>query len=369
MIVQNEETIKKRYNVFLIVLMILLCVIGFVLIASASNILDTGKYKLVVSQVIWFCIGLVLFFVFSIIDYRILTNFYVIIYLIMIGLLLYVDIKGINVLGGQRWIKIGPLSFQPSEISKLLMVIFFAKVVSMQENINAFKNLAKVLFFTIIPIVFVLKQPDLGTASVFVAVIVTILFVAGLSLRYFYIAIGALAVIIPIAWEFILLDYQKDRVRILFNPELDPLGKGWQVMYSKIAIGSGRLFGKGLFMGTINRLNYLPVKESDFIFGVAGEELGFVGCVVIIVLYSLLIINLIKIASDCKDRIGSYIVAGIAGMFGFQMFVNIAMTLAIMPVTGIPLPFISYGGSSMLTSMASLGIVQNIYRENIKTMF
>lgn len=369
MIVQNEETIKKRYNVFLIVLMILLCIIGFVLIASASNILDTGKYKLVVSQVIWFCIGLALFFVFSIIDYRILTNFYVIIYLIMIGLLLYVDINGINVLGGQRWIKVGPLSFQPSEISKLLMVIFFAKVVSMQENINAFKNLAKVLFFAIIPIVFVLKQPDLGTASVFVAVIVTILFVAGLNLRYFYIAMGALAVFIPFAWEFILLDYQKDRIRILFNPELDPLGKGWQVMYSKIAIGSGRLFGKGLFMGTINRLNYLPVKESDFIFGVAGEELGFIGCVVIIILYSLLIINLIKIASDCKDRIGSYIVAGIAGMFGFQMFVNIAMTLAIMPVTGIPLPFISYGGSSMLTSMASLGIVQNIYRENIKTMF
>ncbi|AZT90399.1 rod shape-determining protein RodA [Caldicellulosiruptor changbaiensis] len=369
MIVQNEETIKKRYNVFLIVLMILLCVIGFVLIASASNILDTGKYKLVVSQVIWFCLGFVLFFVFSIIDYRILTNFYVIIYLIMIGLLLYVDINGINVLGGQRWIKIGPLSFQPSEISKLLIVIFFAKAVSMQENINTFKNLAKVLFFAIIPIVFVLKQPDLGTASVFVAIIVTILFVAGLSLRYFYIAMGALAVFIPIAWEFILLDYQKDRVRILFNPELDPLGKGWQVMYSKIAIGSGKLFGKGLFMGTINRLNYLPVKESDFIFGVAGEEIGFVGCIVIIVLYSLLIINLIKIASDCKDKIGSYIVAGIAGMFGFQMFVNIAMTLGIMPVTGIPLPFISYGGSSMLTSMASLGIVQNIYRENIKTMF
>jgi len=287
----------------------------------------------------------------------------------MIGLLLYVDINGINVLGGQRWIKIGPLSFQPSEISKLLMVIFFAKVVSMQENINAFENLAKVLFFAIIPIIFVLKQPDLGTASVFVAIIVTILFVAGLSLRYFYIAMGALAVFIPIAWEFILLDYQKDRVRILFNPELDPLGKGWQVMYSKIAIGSGRLFGKGLFMGTINRLNYLPVKESDFIFGVAGEEIGFIGCIIIIVLYSLLIINLIKIASDCKDKIGSYIVAGIAGMFGFQMFVNIAMTLGIMPVTGIPLPFISYGGSSMLTSMASLGIVQNIYRENIKTMF
>ncbi|WAM30655.1 rod shape-determining protein RodA [Caldicellulosiruptor naganoensis] len=369
MIVQNEEYLKKRYNVFLIVLMIGLCVIGFVLIASATHVLDTGKYKLVVSQFIWFCLGLILFFIFSIIDYRILTNFYVIIYLIMVGLLLYVDINGISILGGQRWIKIGPLSFQPSEISKLLMVIFFAKAVSMQENINVFKNLAKVLFFAIIPIVFVLKQPDLGTASVFVAIIVTILFVAGLSLRYFYIAIGIFAAFIPIAWEFILLDYQKDRVRILFNPELDPLGKGWQVIYSKIAIGSGRLFGKGLFMGTINRLDYLPVKESDFIFGVAGEELGFVGCVVIIVLYTLLIVNLIKIASNCKDKMGSYIVAGIAGMFGFQMFVNIAITLAIMPVTGIPLPFISYGGSSMITSMASLGIVQNIYRENIKTMF
>lgn len=369
MVVKSEDTIKKRYNIFLIVLMILLCLTGFVLIASASNVLDTGKYKLVISQIIWFCIGLALFFVFSIIDYRILTGFYVIIYLIMTGLLLYVDIKGINILGGQRWIKVGPLSFQPSEISKLLMVIFFSKVVSMQENINAFKNLVKVLFFAVIPILFVLKQPDLGTASVFVAVIVTILFVAGLNLRYFYIAIGLLVILIPFLWEFVLLDYQKDRVRILFNPELDPLGKGWQVMYSKIAIGSGRLFGKGLFMGTINRLNYLPVKETDFIFGVAGEELGFVGCVAILILYSLLIITLIKIASDCKDKVGSYIVAGVAGMFAFQMFVNIGMTLAIMPVTGIPLPFISYGGSSMLTSMASLGIVQNIYRENIKTMF
>jgi len=249
------------------------------------------------------------------------------------------------------------------------MVIFFAKVVTMQENINKFKTLVKALIFTAIPIVLVLKQPDLGTASVFIAIIATILFVAGLDLRYFYAAIGALLIFIPIAWEFVLHEYQKDRIRIFLNPQLDPMGKGWQVIYSQIAIGSGRVFGKGLFMGTINRLDYLPVKESDFIFGVAGEELGFVGCIIIIVIYALLILSLIKIASTCKDKLGSYIVAGVAGMFGFQMFVNVAMTLGIMPVTGIPLPFVSYGGSSMLTSMASLGIVQSIYKENIKTMF
>lgn len=369
MMVKNEQTIKKRFNAFLTILMIILCLTGFILIASATNVLETGKYKLVISQVIWFCLGLSLYFIFSLIDYRIFANFYVIIYMIMVSLLLYVDIKGINVLGGQRWIKIGPFSFQPSEISKLLMVMFFAKVITMQENINKFKTLVKVLIFTVIPIVLVLKQPDLGTASVFIAIIATILFVAGLDLRYFYAAIGALLVFIPIAWEFVLHEYQKDRIRIFLNPQLDPMGKGWQVIYSQIAIGSGRVFGKGLFMGTINRLDYLPVKESDFIFGVAGEELGFVGCIIIIVVYALLILSLIRIASTCKDKLGSYIVAGVAGMFGFQMFVNIAMTLGIMPVTGIPLPFVSYGGSSMLTSMASLGIVQSIYKENIKTMF
>lgn len=366
---QNDVIIKKRFNMMLLFLMILLCAIGFVLIASATNVVETGKYKLLISQIIWFCLGFVLFLMLSFIDYRVISNLYIFIYLVMLGLLLYVDIKGISVLGGQRWIKIGPISFQPSEISKILMVIFFAKVVSMQDDINKFKNLTKTLFFASIPILLVLKQPDLGTGSVFVAIIVTILFMAGLKLQYFAIAIGIVALFIPIAWNFILLDYQKDRIRVFLNPELDPLNKGFQVIQSRIAIGSGRLFGKGLFMGTINRLDQVPVKESDFIFSVAGEELGFIGCAIIIIIYSILIFNLIKIASDCKDKMASLIVIGIAGMFGFQMFVNLAMTMKLMPVTGIPLPFVSYGGSSLLTSMASLGIVQNIHRENIKTMF
>ncbi|MEZ0536097.1 rod shape-determining protein RodA [Caldicellulosiruptoraceae bacterium PP1] len=362
----NSENVKKiKIDIVMFILMIILIFIGFLLIASASNLLETGQYKLLFTQFMWFCIGLIVFFVFYLVDYKIIINFYIIFYIFVIGMLLYVDFKGVNILGGQRWIKLGPFSFQPSEISKLLMVIFIAKYVSNTNDINKITNLLKVLLLSGIPILLVFKQPDLGTASVFIASLIIIIFVAGLDLKYIFYSLIFAIIMIPISWKYILFPHQKDRILILLNPYKDPLGKGYQVLQSITAIGSGKLFGKGLFLGIKN----IPVKETDFIFGIAGEEFGFIGCIIIIILFTLLILRIVNLAMKLKDKEGYFIVIGIATMFSFQVFVNIAMTIGLMPVTGIPLPFISYGGSSLLTCMASLGLVQNIYKQNYKTIF
>lgn len=368
MVVEKNEEKRPKFDFVIFILMILLIIIGELLIASSSNIFDTNDYHLLISQAIWFVLGLVAFFVLYFIDYRIIINFHIFIYVLILIMLLYVDLKGISILGGQRWIKIGPFSFQPSEITKLLMVLFISKIVS-KYDIKKLKNLLIVVGLSIIPILLIFYQPDLGTASVVLAIMIVILFIADINLKYFLYAFLSVVIMIPIAWKYILFSHHKERILIFLNPELDPLGKGYQVIQSKIAIGSGRLFGKGLFMGTMNRLNYLPVKETDFIFGVAGEELGFIGCSILILLFAILIWRLISIALNIKDKTALYIVCGIAGMLAFQLFVNIGMTMRLVPVTGIPLPFISYGGSSLITSMASLGVVENIYKQNIKTIF
>jgi rod shape determining protein RodA len=219
-----------------------------------------------------------------------------------------------------------------------------------------------------IPFLLVLKQPDLGTSLVFLAIVFGMMFVAGISLRHLGAIVGAGLVFMPIFWHF-LKDYQKKRLTVFLDPNVDPLGSGYHIIQSKIAIGSGMLFGKGLFNGTQSQLNFLPENHTDFIFAVIGEELGFVGATIILLLYLVLLYRGIKIAGAARDNFGTLLATGITSMIAFHLLVNVGMTAGIMPVTGIPLPLMSYGVSALTTNLVSIGILLNIYMRRQKILF
>ena len=219
-----------------------------------------------------------------------------------------------------------------------------------------------------VPMMLIARQPDLGTALVLVAMTFGMMFIAGISYKMLAGIISAGILSLPLFWQ-ILKPYQRDRILVFFNPYLDPLGKGYHVIQSKIAIGSGKLFGKGLYQGTQSQLDFLPVKHTDFIFAVLGEELGFVGGVILISLYFMLLYYSIRVAFKARDLLGTYMVVGVISMWAFQILVNIGMNVGIMPVTGIPLPFMSYGGSSFIMNMMAAGLVLNVGMRRQKILF
>jgi rod shape determining protein RodA len=231
-----------------------------------------------------------------------------------------------------------------------------------ENKINKPKNICLLALHACVPLMLILLQPDYGTAMVFIFIIAVMLFTAGLNLRYFAGAICAFIASAPLLWFFVLDEFQKERIRVFINPELSPMGSGYNVIQSKLAVGAGQILGKGLFKGTQIQLGFLPGKHTDFIFAVAGEELGLLGCILVIVLLFTIIIRCIKTAGVVKRQGGSYICAGVAAMFIFQAFENIGMSIGIMPCTGIPLPFFSYGGSSVLTSFIAVGLVLSVYK-------
>ena len=236
------------------------------------------------------------------------------------------------------------------------------------ENINEPKSLLCVLAH-VAPIIFlILMQPDFGTTMVFVIIVAGMLFAAGISYKYVLSALGLIGVSLPIFWQ-LLKDYQKNRILVFFNPESDPLGAGYHVIQSKIAIGSGEIFGKGLFNGTQTQLDFLPAKHTDFIFAVIGEELGLIGCIFVVALLLMLVIRCIYVSNIAKNTLGSYICIGIAFMLMGHIFENVGMCIGLMPVTGIPLPFFSYGGSSLIANFVAIGVVMNVYKQRRRIIY
>ncbi|MDQ7821992.1 MAG: rod shape-determining protein RodA [Candidatus Eremiobacteraeota bacterium] len=336
--------------------------IGILMIYSANG-REPDSLSEVKKQLFYFLTGLVLMAVFTLVDYELWgrTSWYI--YGLTIALLIAVMLFGHSAKGAQRWLSLGPIgAFQPSEMAKLAVIITLARFLSLHDSWTS-RDILKALFYMLVPLALIFVQPDLGTALVLLAVTAAMLFAIGVKP---WILLSTLCAGLFTA-PFILKEYQKKRLLTFLNPEADPEGAGWNLVQAKIAVGSGKLWGKGIFMGTQNNLNFVPEHSTDFIFTVIGEELGLVGGVGILVLYFYVLWKGIAIAESSHDLFGSLLAIGIVAMLGFHVFVNIGMTLGIMPVAGIPLPFVSYGGSSLITSMVAMGMLGSIYfrRERI----
>jgi rod shape determining protein RodA len=348
-----------------------LLAIGMVLIGSATHndALVEGYNRFVLRQGIFIGINIVVICLLMRIDYHSLTAITRPLYIIMLGLLLAVALFGHTSLGAQRWIRIGPITFQPSEFSKALMIICLAAFLDRgREYMDELKDYLPAVVYVFIPFFLVLRQPDLGTAMVFVAIAFSMFWVCGFKVKWMVIMGGLGAVAAPALWH-LLHEYQRNRIRVFLNPELDPYGAGYHVIQSKIAIGSGMLFGKGWMQGTQSQLSFLPENHTDFIFAVAGEEFGFIGVTIILLLYLILIWRALTIALNAEDRFGQLLATGITGMLFFHVLVNVGMTAGIMPVTGVPLPFLSYGVSSLSTNLVLIGLLLNIHMRQAKLQF
>lgn len=366
-----SRRLLKNLDFSVIVVTSLIILISLIIIGSAThvNTPSEDRYWYVQRQGIFAFMNVIFIFVMLHFDYKSLAKFGNSLYVINLVMLLAVMFVGQSALGAQRWIQIGPISLQPSEFSKLIMIISLASLLDKKMGrLNSFKEIIPVFLYVGIPFLLVLKQPDLGTSLVFLAILFGMIFVAGISSKHLLLIFSAAAAFMPIFWHF-LKDYQKMRLTVFIDPNVDPLGSGYHIIQSKIAIGSGMLLGKGLFAGTQSQLNFLPENHTDFIFAVIGEELGFIGAVIILLLYFFLLYRGIKIAGLAKDNFGTLLATGITSMLTFHVLVNVGMTAGIMPVTGIPLPLMSYGVSSLTTNMISIGILLNIYMRRQKILF
>ena len=321
----------------------------------------------------WIGISIPVIVVVILVDYEILAKISPVIYgLSLISLVAVLFTEPIN--GATSWFNIGPFSFQPAEFAKIAVVLFMANVmVKLQqkgrEEINRFCKLGIILATVAVPTLLIIKQPDYGTALAFLVALIFMLYVAGINKKYIITAVLLVVILVPLAYFFILPEHAKARIDVYLNPNLDPRGDGYNIIQSKLAIGAGQIFGMGLFKGNQTQLGYLYPKTTDFIFAVISEEMGFVVAGAIIVLYVILITKSIQVAKTAKDDLGSYIATGIVGIFFFHMLENIGMTMGLLPITGIPLPFVSYGGSSMLTNLTLIAILLNISTRRKKAMF
>ena len=343
------------------VLILMGCGLGLIDSATHSFAVSTGKSWHFNRQSTFMLIAIFLAICTLRFDYRILKNYATPFYIFNVLILIAVMFFGTTQLGAQRWIQIGGFTVQPSEFAKVFLIICLAAFMERRiEWLEDFKDYIPVFLYIFVPFVLVLKQPDLGTSLTFMAILLGMIFVSGFKIRWFVWCTTLFVSLMPLIWRFVLKDYQKNRIRVFLNPELDPYGSGYHVIQSKIAIGSGGLFGKGWLEGTQSQLNFLPENHTDFIFAVAGEEFGFVGAAFIILLFMIIIWRGIAIALDADDNFGTLLAVGVTGMFMFHILVNIGMTAGIMPVTGVPLPFLSYGVSSLITNLMLVALLLNI---------
>ncbi len=343
-------------------LILFLAVLGVVIIYSANHGRPEEYFRhLYIKQIYWILYGLGAMVIAIAINYRVLSRYAYLIYGLTVLALIYVLINGIVVSGSRRWIHIGSLSIQVSEFGKIALIIALAKYFEsgkMQGKFT-FRDLIPPAILTGIIGGLIVAQPDLGTTMIIVFIFLVFIIAIEFDFRTLLKMFGAGIVLAPSLW-FVLKDYQKTRLLTLFNPELDPLGAGYHSIQSKIAIGSGGFWGRGFFAGTQSRLNFLPEKHTDFIFSVFAEETGFIGVMVLLTLYLIIILKGLHIAFRAADRFGLFLALGIIGSISFYVIFNIGMTVGLFPVTGVPLPLLSYGGSALITNFFALGLLLNI---------
>ncbi|MEE9545560.1 MAG: rod shape-determining protein RodA [Rhodospirillales bacterium] len=344
----------------------LLCLVaafGIVVLFSAAGESGRGSFDPWASrQAVRFVIGLVMMLAVAVIDIRIWLRYAYVIYLIGLGLLVAVELGGLSGMGAQRWIHLGLITIQPSELMKLAIVLALARYFhsGSVDDIRRPLFLVVPLVMVAMPSVLVLRQPDLGTALMLVIGGAVIFFLAGVRLSQFGL-VGLLGLVsAPVVWQF-LHAYQKKRVLSFLNPENDPLGAGYHIIQSKIALGSGGVFGKGFLLGTQSHLNFLPEKQTDFIFTMLAEEFGLVGGLALLGLYVLLMIYGFAISLRCRNQFGRLLGMGVTTIFFLYVFINIAMVTGLLPVVGVPLPLISYGGTAMVTLLFGFGLLMCVY--------
>lgn len=350
----------RDFDWLLLSFVLLICGLGVMEIYSAT--LHTKFVGVHTKQVYWIMAGMVLMFLMSLVDYHALLDKIHWFYIASLVSLMAVLVIGKKYLGARRWIQMpGGQHFQPSEWVKLVLILALARYFSeLHQKEAPLRDLVKAGLLAGVPMLLVLKQPDLGTALTYVPVLVMALFLGGVRLKHATAIILLGALVFPVVWHYGLKPYQKQRLVSFREPEADPQGSGYQVQQSLIAVGSGGLWGKGTTKGTQTQGMFLPVPQTDFIFAAWCEEHGFVGAVAVLLLYFLLLMRLIHNAQTAPDRAGAFVVMGVVAVLFFHILVNVGMVVGYMPVTGIPLPLMSYGGSSLLFMFLALGIVMNI---------
>jgi rod shape determining protein RodA len=337
-----------------------LCAVGVAMIYSTTADPTRGDSPLYITQIYAILIGVgALLFTLGL-DYRTFTDKSLLIYLGLLGVLLYVMFFGAVQMGARRWIPIGPFNLQPSEFAKVGVALVLAKFFGENRGAPAWTDLAIAGALTLVPLALIAKEPDLGTAVTLMPVFLAVAYLAGMRMRILGMLCLALLLAAPVVWKFGLKDYQKTRISTFLDPSQDAKGAGHQQIQARITVGSGGLTGKGFKQGTQGQLRFLPVAHNDFIFSVLAEEQGFAGVLVALGLYLFVILRSLEAARLAKDRLGSYLVIGVLASFTFQVVYNITMSAGLAPVKGLTLPLMSYGGSSMIATLAGFGLILNV---------
>lgn len=364
----NEEVRGHQYNLGIIWITLIIASIGILNLFGATHGIE-GESHFWRIQIYRLIFGLVIATGIFFIHYRVLERFAYIAYGINILLLVGVIVFGRSILGAKRWIDFGPVSIQPSEFMKITIAWTLAKYFHDDQRRPSYglRALFMPLVLIMVPVLMIMAQPDLGTAIIILAISGSMILFVRVNPRLLLTVIVSLLILLPVAYEFALKDYQRQRITTFINPQSDPRGAGYNSIQSMIAVGSGKIFGKGFNKGTQSQLRFLPEHHTDFIFSVYGEEHGFLGAMLLLGLYVAFLSQALKIAYSSNDKFGMLFSIGLTTMFFFHIFINIGMTAGVMPVVGIPLPFMSYGGSFLLCGMVAVGILANI--ANRKSMF
>jgi rod shape determining protein RodA len=367
---------KKNIRKTIWIYTILIVVTGLVALYSASFHNVRVPQSIFYNQLACAIVGFILMYYIGKIDYRKFYDAAYIFYAINILLLIMVLVAGRHALGARRWLSIAGINFQPSELTKLSLILMLGRYFSNRRPSLSFGFLSKAgliyrdllvpLGLTGVGMLLIFQQPDLGTSLLLFGIFISMLFVSGIAYKYFFGFLACCIAIVPFGWQFIK-PYQKDRLLVFLNPNIDPLGAGYTIIQSKIAIGSGQVFGKGWLSGTQNQLNFLPERHTDFIFSVIGEEWGVIGTLLLVIFYFVLIYTSLTIAFQVKDRFGVQVTVGIVTILTLQVVINIGMVMGLFPIVGLTLPFISYGRSSFLIFIIMMGFLLNL--SNRRTIF
>lgn len=367
-----SKRLVQNLDWWLLAVVLALLGFGIVVIFSATRTAGGGghPYAFVVRQVVSAALSLALLAGTISVDYRVFKKWATPFYLAMLTVLAVVLVLGRSAMGAQRWISLGPFgSFQPSELAKLAVILFVASRLDDVDDLSTLKSLLPIMAYVGLPAALVLLQPDLGTALVFAGLFFAMLYIAGASPKHLGGIVAAGALISPLAFFFLLRPYQQARLIAFFDPFQDPLGNGYNVIQALIAVGSGQLLGKGLLGGSQTQSDFVPENHTDFIFSAVGEEFGFIGAMVLVAAYYFILRRGVNVIGVAKDRFGALLATGVVTMLLLHVVINVGMNLGIMPVAGIPLPFVSYGGSSLLTNVIAVGILLNVHMRRQKILF